>query len=81
MCATQEQMCTTQHSHEIDTYGKSVTVNEGLKKIADKFASPDHRGPNHTVRFSEITDEEEQARIERDAYERVNYLIQNLMKW
>lgn len=55
-------------------------VKEGLKKIAEKFASPDHSGPNHVVRFFDITDEEEQARIERDSYERVNYLSHDLMK-
>lgn len=51
---------------------------EGLHKIAEQFASPNHTGPVHIVNFEGITDEEEKNRVLRDAYERVNYLISNL---
>jgi hypothetical protein len=51
---------------------------EGLQKIAEQFATPNHTGPVHIVHFEGITDEEERDRIQRDAYERVHYLLSNL---
>jgi hypothetical protein len=53
-------------------------VNEGLKKIADKFASPDHMGPKFVADFEDIQDEDERAIRIRDAYERVNRLLELL---
>lgn len=53
-------------------------VREGLQKIAEKFASPDHTGPKAIADFEELTDPEERARIQRDAYERVQYFLQKL---
>ncbi len=55
-----------------------MPLNRLSRKIAVKFASPDHTGPVHIVNFEGITDEEERDRIQRDAYERVNYLLSNL---
>lgn len=53
-------------------------VKEGLNKIADKFASPDHIGPKSVADFDEITDSEERERVQRDAYERVQYFLHEL---
>jgi len=57
-------------------------VSEGLKKIAEQFALPDHTGPVHIVNFEGITDDEERERIQRDAFERAHYLLPNLgLRW
>jgi hypothetical protein len=53
-------------------------VREGLHYIAEKFASPDHIGPNSVADFEEVTDPEEMALIRRDAYERVQDLLRRL---
>ena len=58
--------------------GLDNLVKEGLEIIKEKFASPDHVGPKHIADFEEITDEEERARIQRDAFERISYLINEL---
>jgi hypothetical protein len=50
-------------------------VNEGLRKIAEKFASPEHVGPKFVADFDEINDPDERALRTRDAFERVNYLL------
>jgi hypothetical protein len=36
-------------------------VEEGLRKIADKFASPEHVGPKLVADFEDIQDDEERA--------------------
>jgi hypothetical protein len=53
-------------------------VEEGLKKIADKFASPEHMGPKFVADFEDIQDQDERAMRMRDAYERVNHLLAQL---
>ncbi|MDA8433298.1 MAG: hypothetical protein M0Z60_10105 [Nitrospiraceae bacterium] len=53
-------------------------VKEGLQKIAGKFASEKAFGPKSVVDFDEIDDPDEQERIQRDAYERVNALLDKL---
>ena len=53
-------------------------VREGLAKIAEKFASPEHMGPISIVIFDNVADPEEQALIQRDAYERLDYLLRGL---
>ena len=53
-------------------------VREGLKKIAEKFLSVEHVGPKSIADFEEETDPEERVRLQRDAYERVNYLLERL---
>lgn len=53
-------------------------VWEGLAKIADKFASPDHMGPVSIAIFDRVTDPEERALVQRDAYERIDYLLRDL---
>lgn len=53
-------------------------AREGLRHIAEKFASPDHVGPKSVADFEERTDPEERAFIQRDAYERVQDLLRKL---
>jgi len=53
-------------------------VREGLEDIAGAFASPEHTGPQFVADFEELTDPEERALLQRDAYERVRYLIERL---
>ncbi len=53
-------------------------VKEGLEKIAEKFASEKHVGPKFVADFEEISDAEERALLERDAFERVEYLLKKL---
>ena len=52
-------------------------INEGLRHISEKFASPDHTGPKSVADFDE-TDPDERAVIQRDAYERVLNLLRRL---
>lgn len=53
-------------------------VREGLEKIAEKFESPEHIGPKFVADFEEITDTEERDFVQRDAFERVDYLLRVL---
>ena len=50
-------------------------VREGLDKIAQKFASPDHVGPKFVADFVAVTDPEERGLVQRDAFERVARLL------
>lgn len=53
-------------------------VREGLEKIAEKFASPEHVGPKFVADFEELTDPEGREFVQRDSFERVDYLLQTL---
>jgi predicted nucleotidyltransferase len=53
-------------------------VKEGLQKIAGKFATVDHVGSRDAADFDDAVDEEERAIRRRDAFEKVNYLLQQL---
>jgi hypothetical protein len=53
-------------------------VKEGLQKIAGKFSSEKDFGPRSVADFEGIDDPEEQERMQRDAYERVNALLKKL---
>ena len=53
-------------------------VGEGLRKIADKFASPDDIGPHFVADFDGLEDPEERDLRQRDAYERVRQLLEEL---
>jgi len=57
---------------------KLALVKEGLKKIAGKFATLDHVGPKDVAEFDETLDEEERTIRQRDAFEKVNFLLQQL---
>jgi len=50
-------------------------VQEGLAKIREKFASPEHVGPQWVADFDELTDPETRAIRQRTAYERVVALL------
>jgi hypothetical protein len=53
-------------------------VREGLQKIAKHFASENHLGPRFVADFEELTDPEERAFRQRDAYERMHYVLEKL---
>jgi len=53
-------------------------VREALERIAAHFASPEHRGPRHVADFEEVDDPETREAIQQDAYERVNYVLEQL---
>ena len=53
-------------------------VIEALGNIAEKFASPTAIGSTHVADFYEIADASEREFIQRDAYERINYLLREL---
>lgn len=53
-------------------------VQEGLEKISRHFFSENHIGPKFVADFEEIMDMEEREFLQRDVYERVNYLLEKL---
>ena len=53
-------------------------VQEALGYIGEKFASPSAVGPTHIASFEEINDASNRELIQRDAYERVQYLLNSL---
>ena len=57
---------------------KNRMVTEGLSILAEKFASPLHVGPEYVADFEEISDLEDRAALQRDAYERMSYLLKGL---
>ncbi len=63
---------------DLQVMARHGLVREGLEKIGQHFASPEHRGPRHVADFEEATDPEARAAIQRDAYERVNYVLEQL---
>ncbi len=63
---------------EFNFYVDNDLVQEGLVKIKNHFASVEHDGPRFVVDFLAIVDSEERARVQRDAYEIVHYLLREL---
>ena len=59
-------------------YANKTLIKDMCEKLSEKFASPDHAGPEDIVAFLDISEEDEILRIKQDAYQRVNYLIQNI---
>ncbi|HEX9014832.1 MAG TPA: hypothetical protein VF960_02390 [Chloroflexota bacterium] len=55
-------------------------VREGLRKISEKFASPEHVGPRFVADFDGLEDSDDRALRQRDAYERVSELLERLKK-
>lgn len=53
-------------------------VQEGLKKIADKFATVAHVGPKFVADFEEVQEVDERATLMRDAFEKMDYLLRAL---
>jgi hypothetical protein len=77
--------CLTRHpggvEKLIEEFGSHIDnelVKEGLRKISEKFASPGHIGPKHVADFEIVTDAGEREKLQRDAFERVNYLLEKL---
>jgi hypothetical protein len=46
--------------------------------LAKNFGSKEHADPKPVAAFEETTDEEDRIQRGRDAFERVNYLLQEL---
>jgi hypothetical protein len=65
-------------AQEIEPHAGQGLVREGLQKIAEKFASPDHAGPKFVADFEEIQDEEDRAILMRDAFEKADYLLRRI---
>jgi len=65
-------------AREIEPHLGHGLVQEGLQKIAEKFASPEHMGPVFVADFEDIQGPDERAVRTRDAYERVKYLLSAL---
>jgi hypothetical protein len=65
-------------AQEIEPHAGQGLVREGLQKIAEKFASPDHAGPRFVADFEEIQDEEDRAILMRDAFEKADYLLRRI---
>jgi hypothetical protein len=65
-------------AQEIKPHLKHGLVQEGLRKIGGKFASPEHMGPKSVLDFEDIQDREDRAIRARDAHERVHYLLSAL---
>ena len=53
-------------------------VREGLEKMAEKFESPNHIGPNFVADFEGVENDEERELLTRDVFERVDYLLRGL---
>jgi hypothetical protein len=53
-------------------------VREGLQRLAMCFSSVNSEGPRFVADFMEIQDTEERQRLQRDAYEHVDYLLERL---
>jgi hypothetical protein len=53
-------------------------VKEALSKLRDKFYSPEHVGPKWCADFDEISNPQDRAIRQRDAFERVNDLLTRL---
>ncbi|MEN6441149.1 MAG: hypothetical protein ABFD97_21485 [Syntrophobacter sp.] len=53
-------------------------VREGLSKIAKHFASERKVGPRSVADFEGVTDPEDRELLQRDAYERVSYILKKL---
>lgn len=62
----------------IRPFKSNKLVCEGLGKIRAKFKNINAPGPVWLINFEDVEDEEEQDRVRRDAYERVNAFLDAL---
>ncbi len=53
-------------------------VSEGLRKLADKFGSTDHIGPQFVADFEGLENGEERELLVRDVFERMDYFLGGL---
>lgn len=65
-------------AEELRSHIGHALVREGLAKIAKRFASEKHVGPKYVADFDEISDPEDRELLQRDAYERVRYIMNKL---
>ena len=63
---------------EFQPYCGHPLVEEGLGILAEKFQSPGHVGPTFVVDFLEEADPDTRAMIQRDAFEKMDYLLRSL---
>ena len=56
---------------------RNKLVGEALAILAEKFNSPEHVGPVHITEILQITRTDEAELMQRDAYERVLYLVKS----
>lgn len=63
---------------EFMPYKDKKLVRSMCEKLSEKFASEAHAGPVDVASFMGILDEEEDARIRQDAYQKVHYLVGKL---
>jgi len=63
---------------EFEPHKDNGLVQEGLGKIASKFASEKDIGPRFVSDFEEVDDPDEIERIRRDAFERVHAFLEKL---
>lgn len=65
-------------TEEFIPYKEKELVQSMCKKLSEKFASDAHAGPVNVVSFLGISDEEENAQIRQDAYQKIHYLVSKL---
>lgn len=63
---------------DISPLSEHGLVQEALATLAEKFSSPGAIGPTQVANFDEIDNVEEREYIQRDAFEKINYLVSNL---
>jgi hypothetical protein len=63
---------------EIQPHIDHSLVQEGLRKIADKFATVTHIGSKFVADFEDVQEPEERAVIMRAAFEKMDYLLRGL---
>jgi Nucleotidyl transferase AbiEii toxin, Type IV TA system len=67
-------------AHEFKRHLGNPLVQEGVEKLRENFSSIDSRGPKAVAEFlGEYHDDEKHARTLRDAYERINGLVQQIL--
>ena len=64
---------------EFGLYKDKPIVKNMCNKLGEKFASVNHAGPSDIVSFLNIKDKEEEERIRQDAYQKIQYIVRNLM--
>ncbi len=65
-------------AEEFIPYRNRELIQTMCRKLDEKFASAAHAGPVDVSAFLGITDEEEQAYVRQDAYQKVHYLVNRL---
>ena len=63
---------------EIAPHAARALVQEALDVLADKFATIDSMGPKFVADFEGLDDAEARASAQRDAFERVQYVVTKL---